>query len=87
MFELLKEMGAEVVYYDPCVSDFFYRGHSYASEPVLSSELIDQSDLVFITTDHTKVDYALVKEHASIVFDTKNIMRRYGITGDNIEIL
>lgn len=87
VFEILKKMGAEVVYYDPCVKDFFYRGNSYASEPALTADLIAKSDLVFITTDHSNVDYALVKEKAATVFDTKDVMRRHGITGENIEIL
>ncbi len=31
-------------------------------------------DLVIITTAHTNVDYALMQEQASCIFDTKNAM-------------
>ena len=52
----------------------------------LTQELVEGSDIVVITTNHSKVDYAFVQKHAKAIFDTKNATK--GITPrDNIEVL
>ncbi|MFC4402974.1 nucleotide sugar dehydrogenase [Gracilibacillus xinjiangensis] len=83
--ELEKE-GAEVIFYDPYVSEYKAHGKVKKGERELTVELIESADLVMITTDHTMVDYMLVQEHAKAIFDTKNAMK--DITNrDNIELL
>ena len=83
--ELEKE-GAEVVYYDPYVREYQKDGKTKKSEPELTAELIENADLVMITTAHSNVDYQFVQKHAKIIFDTKNAMKE--ITDrQNIEVL
>jgi UDP-N-acetyl-D-glucosamine dehydrogenase len=83
--ELEKE-GAEVNYFDPFVPKYNDHGKLKKGASELSVELIEEADLVMITTDHTIVDYYLVQQHANAIFDTKNAMK--DVTNrENIELL
>lgn len=75
VIEHLQHKGALVDYYDPWVPTCPYKGHQYVSIPALTAEVIEGYDLVMITTAHSNVDYALVQQHAQVVFDTKNVMK------------
>lgn len=55
-------------------------------EKALTSELVENVDLVMITVAHSNVDYELVQKHAKAIFDTKNVMRNI-VNRDNIEVL
>lgn len=80
----LDKMGAEVDYHDP----YFpiippSRKHgvlagrrSIAFEPCALSKF----DAALIVTDHDCVDYAALLRNVSLVVDTRNIIRRLGIT-------
>lgn len=82
----LQCRGADVVYYDPYVSEFRDHGLSMKGEPELTAELISNADLVVITTAHTNVDYGFVQSHANFIFDTKNAAK--GVANrSNIELL
>ena len=83
----LKRVGAVVSYYDPYVPrfrDMF--GQSGESIPALTAEVVADYDLVIITCSHSNVDYALVRDNAKAVFDTKNVMKDFG-SCENVEIL
>lgn len=86
VIEVLKKEGAEVIYYDPWVKEYKYKGEVSKSEPELSEELVSGSDLVMVTAAHTNVDYAFVQKHAKAIFDTKNAMKNLQVR-DNIEVL
>ncbi len=83
----LRKVGADVVYYDPWVSEFKeVFGQSAKSIPALTPESVESADLVMITTAHHNVDYDMVQKNAKAIFDTKNVMA--GIKNrDNIEVL
>lgn len=83
--ELVKE-GAEVVYYDPYVSEYKDCGNIKKGEPKLTKNLIESADLVIITTAHTNVDYEFVQKHSRAIFDTKNALKELK-DRDNIELL
>lgn len=71
---LLSGMGAEVSYHDPYVAEVKEHGldlHSTA----LNAELLKQSDVVVIVSNHRDVDYGMVLEHAPVVVDTRNAIR------------
>ncbi len=87
VFELLQEKGARITVHDPYVATFRAGGQAYDTCGPLTPELLKAADLVVITTGHTTVDYAMVQQNATAIFDTKNVMRSRGVTGDNIEIL
>jgi UDP-N-acetyl-D-glucosamine dehydrogenase len=86
VIEELEKEGAEVVYYDPFVSEYREHGVVKKGEPELTVELIESADLVIVTTAHTNIDYDFVQEHAKAIFDTKNAMKQVEIR-ENIELL
>lgn len=86
VIEEIEKLDADVVYYDPFVSEYTERGKTKYSEKELTIELIEDSDLVVVTTAHTGVDYAFVQQHAKAIFDTKNAMKAVK-SRDNIELL
>jgi len=75
VIEILKREGANVVYYDPFVPQYRYKGETFAGEKELSKELLSSADLVMITAAHTKIDYDFVQQNAHVIFDTKNVMK------------
>ncbi len=83
--ELEKE-GAEVLFYDPYISEYKERGIVKKGEPKLNAELLNSADLVIVTTAHSNVDYRFVQKHAKAIFDTKNAFKDVK-ERDNIELL
>lgn len=86
VIEELEKEGAEVVYYDPFVSEYSEHGVVKKGELELTVELIESADLVIVTTAHTNVDYNFVQKHAKAIFDTKNAMKQVEVR-ENIELL
>lgn len=86
VIDILKDMGADVVYFDPYIPEYKYKGKTYQGETELTKELIKSADLVMITASHTDVDYDFVQENAVFIFDTKNAMKAVK-NRDNIELL
>lgn len=86
VIEELEKEGAEVIYFDPYVSEYQERGRKKRSEPDLTVELVESADLAIITTAHTNIDYSMVQKHAKVIFDTKNAMKHLDLR-DNIELL
>jgi UDP-N-acetyl-D-glucosamine dehydrogenase len=86
VIEELEKEGAEVVYYDPFVSEYREHGVVKKGEPELTVELIESADLVIVTTAHTNVDYNFVQKYAKAIFDTKNAMKQIELR-ENIELL
>lgn len=82
----LKGYGAEVTYYDPYVPCYRHEGHSMEGIPALTPEVLKACDLVMVTAAHTNVDYEMVAEHASLIFDTKNAMKHV-TRRENIRLL
>jgi len=78
VLELLEAKGAEVVYHDPEVPEVRPQAafpRTLSAVP-LTVDRLKWADAVIITTDHTRVDYRLVREHARLVLDTRNAMAR-----------
>ncbi len=82
----LEERGAEVVFFDPYIKEYKHEGKVKRGADALTKELIESADLVMITTAHTTVDYDSVQQHAKLVFDTKNAMKKVR-DRSNIEVL
>jgi len=75
IMRLLDVHGAHVSYHDPYVPQFSEDGHDHASVP-LTREALAGADAVMIVTDHTNIDYGLIRDHAKLVVDTRNALRR-----------
>lgn len=86
IIDSLRAKGADIVFFDPYVSVFFYNGRTYVGERNLTAELMESVDMAVVITAHSKVDYEFVRRHAKAVFDTRNALRN--ITDrSNIELL
>ena len=86
VIECLENRGADVIYFDPWVSEYHYKGKRAQSIPELTSDVLEKADLVMITCKHSNVDYSFVQKHAHAIFDTKNAMAEIA-DRDNIEVL
>jgi UDP-N-acetyl-D-glucosamine dehydrogenase len=73
IIRLLEGQGARVSYSDPHVAVFAEDGHEFRSV-ALDSKTVAAADCVMIVTDHTAVDYHMIKRHAKLVVDTRNAM-------------
>jgi UDP-N-acetyl-D-glucosamine dehydrogenase len=72
---LLHQTGAIVTYHDPFVPQFTEAGHEYKSVPLTEQSLRD-SDGVLIVTDHTAIDWKLIKRAAPLVVDSRNVLAK-----------
>ena len=70
VIELLEKNGAEVIVNDPFCDTARYKDKTYYS--VDWKEVIDDSDIVVITTGHTVYDYEDIVDRAKVVYDTRN---------------
>jgi UDP-N-acetyl-D-mannosaminuronate dehydrogenase len=77
IIRLLEAQGAQVSYHDPWVGSFTEDGIQRTSMP-LTRDTLEASDCVVIVTDHSSIDYDLLRRHARRVVDTRNALRRHG---------
>lgn len=82
----LEKVGANVVFYDPWVLEYHDHKDIRRGEAELTANLLQNSDLIMITTAHTNIDYSFVQQNAKFIFDTKNAMKNVK-QRDNIEVL
>jgi UDP-N-acetyl-D-glucosamine dehydrogenase len=73
IIRLLEGQGARVSYSDPHVPRFREDGQDFRSVE-LTPEVVAAADCVIVVTDHTAVDYRMIKRHAKLVVDTRNAM-------------
>ena len=86
VIEELRKEGARIRFYDPFVPRYRHKGAWYEGEEQLTASLVEEADIVVITTAHTTVDYTFVQRHARAIFDTKNVTKAL-TDRDNIEVL
>jgi UDP-N-acetyl-D-glucosamine dehydrogenase len=75
LMELLEEKGAIVEYTDPHVPVFpKMREHHFDLESINPSpEKIAEYDVLLLATNHSKFDYAMFKENAQLIIDTRGV--------------
>jgi UDP-N-acetyl-D-glucosamine dehydrogenase len=71
IIRLLEGQGAKVTYFDPHVPRFREDGHEFRSVE-LTPERVAAVDCVMVVTDHSSVDYRMIKRNAKLVVDTRN---------------
>lgn len=86
VIEELRKVKAEVDFYDPWIQKYRKNGKEYMGLAEITQETVARYDLVMITTAHTNVDYKMVVENATVVFDTKNVTKKLA-DRKNIEVL
>lgn len=79
IFDLLKNKGAEVSYYDPYIPEILpTREHaSWTGTKTVEWEkkAISGYDVVVISTNHSSIDYKELAEWSNCIVDTRNAMR------------
>ncbi|HEX6616280.1 MAG TPA: nucleotide sugar dehydrogenase, partial [Gemmatimonadales bacterium] len=73
IIRLLEGQGARVSYSDSHVPRFSEDGHEFRSVP-LTPETVAAADCVMIVTNHSDVDYGMIKRKARLVVDTRNAL-------------
>ncbi|WML46858.1 nucleotide sugar dehydrogenase [Neobacillus sp. PS3-34] len=74
IIEQLEQHGADYKVVDPYVKHF--RSCNTKVETVeLTQDLLHQSDLVMLTTDHTDFDYEMIARESKVIFDTRNAFK------------
>jgi UDP-N-acetyl-D-glucosamine dehydrogenase len=76
MVELLKRKAA-VTYHDPFVPQLQLEGVTLAST-ALTPETLQAADCVLVITDHSSFDWALIRQQARLIVDTRNALRGPG---------
>ena len=74
VINVLVKKGAEVVFYDPYVTEYKDKkdGSVHRGEKSLTEDLLRSMDITVITTAHSCIDYNFVQQNSSVVFDTRN---------------
>ncbi|HEY6400929.1 MAG TPA: UDP binding domain-containing protein, partial [Blastocatellia bacterium] len=76
IIEKLQSLGAEAQFHDPYVEEIHLEGNGHRMRGIgLSAETVSEADCVVIVTNHRKIDYAWLTEHAKLVVDTRNATR------------
>jgi UDP-N-acetyl-D-glucosamine dehydrogenase len=78
IMELLQHKGAVLSYSDPYIPRLHkMRAYDFSqmSSVELTDEILQASDAVLITTDHTSFDCQRIVDHARLVVDTRNATR------------
>jgi UDP-N-acetyl-D-glucosamine dehydrogenase len=73
IIRLLEGQGARVSYHDPHVPAFSEDGHEFRSVP-LDPATVAAADCIMVVTDHSAVDYHMIKRQARLVVDTRHAM-------------
>ncbi len=74
LIQLLQEAGCQVDYHDPIIPYLDFPGIHLTAVP-LTPKAVKACDCAVIATDHTGVDYALIRRHAKLIFDIRNVYK------------
>ena len=77
---LLNKYKSRVEYFDPYIPNFIFNKVKKTSLNDLNSEVLKRFDAVIILTDHSTVDYELIKNNSKLIIDTRNV---YPLNNDN----
>ena len=81
VIKLLHEMGGEISYHDPHVSQLSFENQLLHSVS-LGTRSLSSSDVVVVLTDHTRFNAQDIVESSRLIIDTRNLTR--GIQSEKI---
>jgi len=84
IYNLLVEKGAKVNYHDPYCPIVKVDGNSELKSKKLTEKLLQNSDVVVITTDHSNIDYQFIVDNAKLVVDTRNVTKKLKHTKNKV---
>ncbi len=74
IIKILQDKKVNVSYYDPIIPYLKFSGINLKSVS-LNAETLKKFDCVVIATDHSSVDYELLRKHSKLIFDTRNVYK------------
>lgn len=86
VMEEFQKNGSKTDYFDPFIVKCKYKDQWYEGLKALAPEVLQKYDLVVVTTAHSCVDYEMVSQAGTPVFDCKNVMKNVA-DRKNIEVL
>lgn len=77
IMELIRAAGGDIAYSDPHVPVFpKMREHHFDLRSItLTPEILVAFDAVIVATDHAKFDYAMIRQHARLIVDSRGVYR------------
>ncbi|MBS4179637.1 nucleotide sugar dehydrogenase [Lederbergia citrea] len=83
IIEKLDQKGASVLYHDPYIPSLNINNKLFANTDI-TEDLLSEVDCVIILTDHSTIPLNKILDHASLIFDTRNVTK--GHTGNSVVI-
>ena len=86
IMKLLEEAGAVVDYHDPYLPEIGEKREFkiFKTSVPLERSTVGDYDCLLIVTDHSNVDYDLIREKARLVIDTRNALKLNGLVNGNV---
>ncbi|HOV13137.1 MAG TPA: nucleotide sugar dehydrogenase [Spirochaetota bacterium] len=75
IIDILKNFGSTVNVVDPYVVEFKGNDGNKYKTTHLTEKLLQNADLVIITTDHSKFDKEFIFENSKLIYDTRNFIK------------
>jgi UDP-N-acetyl-D-glucosamine dehydrogenase len=76
IIRLLAKMGVEVYWHDPFVEELEREGET-AGFLEYDAKKVAGMDCAIVVTGHTSVDYSVLVDNCPLIFDTRNILRKF----------
>lgn len=75
IMDIALHKGGLVTYHDPFISDVKTPGDSQFQSIELTYEALQESDCVVLTTNHQVFNPEIIKEHARLIVDLRNVIK------------
>jgi len=75
IIQLLLNAGAKINYFDPFVPKLRYNDISIDSLTKLDGKVLNNYDACIIITNHSKIDYELIRNNSDLIIDTRNVYK------------
>ena len=82
ILQLLEESGVKTDYFDPHVESIYWDGTTINSIKILDRDAVSNFDACIIVTNHSNIDFELIRSHSHLIIDTRNVF--YGKNDKNI---
>ena len=78
VIQILKTSGSIISYFDPYVPNINFGELNYNSLNMLDEKLLKQFDATVILTNHSNINYKLIKTFSEQIVDTRNVYKNDG---------
>ena len=79
LFKILKSKGASFEYHDPFIDEIpntrEYKEYMGMKSVKLTKKVILNYDAIIISTNHSNINYDLLRKHSNCIIDTRNVFK------------